>query len=801
MIGGFVTSVREAMAILLLSAAWPVAIPATAQEIEEPDETDLDQEVSPVVVPKIEPAGAQELRDALKRLSYSPNDVAAMVDAGNAALLLGDSDSALNYFTKADRIRPGDGRVKAGLGSALVRTENPFEALRLFDEAIRLGVSDRLIAADRGLAYDLLGNFQRAQQDYQLARTFGPAPDRLIIQQAVSLALSGRKAEADNMLVPLLQKENGDAWRARAFILAARGDQKDAMRVVESFMDPASGQKFGNYLRQMPQLTGAQQVAAIHFGHFPTGGDIGKDSSEVKRVAATVTPIGPAETRLTPTGKPLGSSPAIAAKQETKEQRKAREKTEALAKLKADKDAVLAKQKTEKAAAIAKQQAQWDLLTKPKTTPAVASNSRSVPVGTSGLPSVNTILKESAKSRENTDKSVVVASKEAVKTNIIKPVFTEAPRPVPVANVNIPTPQPVARVTPATTMVSAGSANPSSGPIETVTQSALSPSVDAQIPKPQIPIVSPPTVPATVPAPQNPLTSPNITTSSTVVATSGPGFEAQPAIVSVATQNNPVPTAAMPPAIIPTTVQVAPALNPATQANSEKPTIAVPMQEGPAIANAPAEALGPTSGVKVASSSPTVPAESAMAVPDVAKKKQTADSFDLDAVVGAIEIPESEQQRRVAAVDLKKIRRVEPKIELEKDNCAKPATGKIGKSSKCIEEHGKTGKNTKDDKKDSKVDKKTDDGSASRNWVQIATGGDIGGLGFDYQRIAKKYASLFKGYGGYTAAWGRTNRLVVGPFPDLKSAKKFENDLRKAGGDGFVWTSDKGTAVKSLRGK
>ncbi len=795
------TSIRKTLAILLLSAAWAVVGPVNAQEIEEPDETDLDQVVPPVAAPKIEPAGAQELRDALKRLSYSPNDVAAMVDAGNAALLLGDSDSALNYFTKADRIRPGDGRVKAGLGSALVRSENPFEALRLFDEAIRLGVSDRVIAADRGLAFDLLGNFQRAQQDYQLARTVGPASDRLVIQQAVSLALSGRKTEADNMLVPLLQKENGNAWRARAFILAARGDQKDAMRVVESFMDPASGQKLGNYLRQMPQLTAAQQVAAIHFGHFPTGGEIGRDSSEVKRVAATVTPIGPAETRLTPAGKPLGSTKAIEIKQETKEQRKAREKAEALAKLKADKDAVLAKQKADKAAAIAKQQAQWDLLTKPKTTPAVASNSRSVPVGTSGLPSVNTILKESAKSRENTDKPVVIADKDAVKTNIIKPVFNEAPSPVPVANVNIPTSQPVARVAPATTMVSASSANPSSGPIETVTQSALSQSVDAQIPKPQIPIASPPTVPATIPAPQTPITSPNITTSSTVVTTSGPGFEAQPAIASNVPQNNPVPTAATPPAISPTTIQVAPALNPATQAISEKPIIAVPMQEGPAIANAPAEALGSTSGEKVASSSPTVPAESAMAVPEVVKKKQTSDSFDLDAVVGAIEIPESEQHRRVAAVDLKKIKRIEAKVEPEKDNCAKPSTGKNGKSAKCVEESGKSGKNAKDDKKDSNVDKKTDDGSASRNWVQIATGGDIRGLGFDYQRMAKKYANLFKGYGGYTAAWGRTNRLVIGPFPDLKSAKKFENDLRKAGGDGFVWTSEKGAAVKSLRGK
>jgi hypothetical protein len=35
----------------------------------------------------------------------------------------------------------------------------------------------------------------------------------------------------------------------------------------------------------------------------------------------------------------------------------------------------------------------------------------------------------------------------------------------------------------------------------------------------------------------------------------------------------------------------------------------------------------------------------------------------------------------------------------------------------------------------------------------------------------------------------------------MKAAKKWEADLRKAGGDGFVWQSDKNTEVEKLKSK
>ena len=315
----------------LVFSAGGLSSAVHAQAVDESALEALDQQ-TPAVVPNIvEPAGAVELRDAMRRISFSPSDADALADAGNASLLLGDANAALNFFTRANAIRPNNSRIVSGLAIATVRTENPFEALRLFDDAVRLGASERSIAADRALAFDLLGNFGRAQQDYQLARTVASSDD-IIIRQAVSLSLAGQKEQADAMLLPLLQRNSPTAWRARAFMLAARGDLRESNKVAQGFMDAPSAQKMERFFRLMPNLTGAQQAAAIHLGHFPTSQSVGRDSEQVRRVAATAQQpaVGPAQNRLIPSGAPLGTKPTAArdAKSEANPQRKPDRKTQ-----------------------------------------------------------------------------------------------------------------------------------------------------------------------------------------------------------------------------------------------------------------------------------------------------------------------------------------------------------------------------------------------------------------------------------------------------------------------------------------
>ena len=535
----------------LIFSAGALSPAVYAQAVDESALEALDQK-TPAVVPNIvEPAGAVELRDAMRRISFNPSDADALADAGNAALLLGDANAALNFFTRANALRPNNSRIVAGLATATVRTENPFEALRLFDDAVRLGADQRSIAADRALAFDLLGNFGRAQQDYQLARTVASSDD-IIIRQAVSLSLAGQKEQADAMLLPLLQRNSPAAWRARAFMLAARGDVRESNNVAQGFMDAPSAQRMERFFRLMPNLTGAQQAAAIHLGHFPTSQAVGRDSEQVRRVAATVLQpaVGPAQNRLIPSGAPLGTKPTAArdvkseAKPQSKPDRRAQERVEVQA---------------------------------------------------------------------------------AVPT---------PPRPDPL----------VAQVELAATVA------------------------------------------GTTPTAQEP--------------------------VSLAA--------------------------------------ATPPQPAPA---------------KIIAAPTAVPASTATA----------SAGFSLDAIVGAIEIPESEQRPSEVPVDLKKLKPVTPKAVADASKAPKIDPKAAAKA-------------------------KLEAANPARIWVQIATG-EASGLGFDYRKLTKNNPALFKAQKPWTSPWGKTARLLVGPFADVKAAKKWEGDFKKAGGDAFMWKSEIGVPVNALKVK
>jgi hypothetical protein len=54
---------------------------------------------------------------------------------------------------------------------------------------------------------------------------------------------------------------------------------------------------------------------------------------------------------------------------------------------------------------------------------------------------------------------------------------------------------------------------------------------------------------------------------------------------------------------------------------------------------------------------------------------------------------------------------------------------------------------------------------------------------------------------GWVASWGRTNRLLIGPFASFTRAKSVESKLKSAGADAFAWQSDAGEVVEPLGGK
>lgn len=258
--------------------------------------------------PVLAQSDSENLQDALRRIALDSNDSSALADAGLAALELGDLRAAIGFLAKADQIYSSSGRVKEGLGRALLAEENPFGALRYFDQAVENGIAPREIAADRGLAYDLIGRNRDAQKDYELAMRYGSS-DELIGRYAISLGISGDVDRAEAQLGPLLQKSDRDAWRNRAFILAMNGRTKDADNIVDQTMERRMAKAIKPFFDRMPKLTAAQKAAAVHFGHFPASENIGVDVAAVQLASSLAARGGDgADAGLIPVGEALGAN-------------------------------------------------------------------------------------------------------------------------------------------------------------------------------------------------------------------------------------------------------------------------------------------------------------------------------------------------------------------------------------------------------------------------------------------------------------------------------------------------------------
>ena len=224
-------------------AAWPVktcsktvlilllglASTAQAQQASSP------QVAVPVVQAVPQKSAGMRLNDALNHLARNPQDVNALKEAGQASLELGDAPAAIGFYRRALTIQPSDGALKVGLAGAYVLSEDPFTAIDLFDEAERAGPIDPARLADRGLAFDLVGDSQTAQAYYRQSLASSPN-DETLRRLALSQAISRDRNGMDLTLGPLLQKQDKAAWRTRAFGLAIIGQADEAEAIAHQTM-------------------------------------------------------------------------------------------------------------------------------------------------------------------------------------------------------------------------------------------------------------------------------------------------------------------------------------------------------------------------------------------------------------------------------------------------------------------------------------------------------------------------------------------------------------------------------------
>lgn len=211
------------------------------------------------------PADADALGEQMRRLGSNPQDLDALLTAGELSVKLEDFSAAGAFFARAEKVDARNARAKAGEGAILVHAERPVEALRYFAMAEQLGLAPARFAGERGLAYDLLGDPGRAQRDYQAALAAGGDAE-VRRRYALSLGIAGRQAQALAELDPLIRQNDRAAWRSRAFVLAMGGDAVGATRIAETMMPPGSATALQGFFAQLPRLSPVDKAFAVHFG-------------------------------------------------------------------------------------------------------------------------------------------------------------------------------------------------------------------------------------------------------------------------------------------------------------------------------------------------------------------------------------------------------------------------------------------------------------------------------------------------------------------------------------------------------
>ena len=811
----------------LLAAALLCATLAHAAPPPPADDEEAPVSVSHPVVEPTAPSAGKALNAALGRLAKDPRNADALLEAGNAAIALGDNEAALGFFTRADQVAPSNPTVKTAIAGARLHLDDPVEALRWYAEAEKAGADPVTFALDRGLAYDLVGDNAAAVAQYRkvLAHSSDEAMrDEAVRRQAISLAIGGDRRGADRVLLPLLQRQDRAAWRAHIFVLAIAGRSDDAVSVMHATMPADLAAAIGPYLRFMGQLTPAQQAAAASLGRFPRAADIGRDDPRVAVYAAAHprVPLAPAETPTQSAAATDSSTHFLQSRH-----RKGRDQTGTVA-----------------VAAPAKPAVEPDIALPPPPPPPTAQPTGLAAATPPGAPvasrSTTTpprtgfdLAQVTGTTADNGSPTAAVVPRPTVLSRLDMP---PAPRRTSPAHVSpVPAPAPVAPIPAVPIPAGPIPAGPiPAGPVTTTPVTPQSPPVQSFA---ATPVVQPTPVPVAAPAPT--------VTFPPVAGSPVPPVADVPASQPVAASHAVVQTLPDKPATPKTDLAKADA----AKAETGKGRHARTAPDKVAQTDVPAEK--DDKSAKVGKSGHDKPAKGKDAKAKDAKAKtgkdksdatadeDTSGAKDKSAKAKALHGKAAKDQEadaalvpckpvatgkgrkaRAAAAKQEHSRTANAKSrhhgkakqdDADSDTCAANARGDrpdgpagVSRDADSNDDsHATKGKaKGKEKSSDRDSDKKSEKGGkkaryASRIWVEVLTGADRDKLPTEWRGLVHK-AHKLKGRKPYVTPWRSNFRLLTGPFDSDADAQDFIAELRKDGVSGFEWTSPAGQAVDSL---
>ncbi|HVH78081.1 MAG TPA: tetratricopeptide repeat protein, partial [Stellaceae bacterium] len=160
--------------------------------------------------------------------SMDPKNPEPLVALGDTLLDMGKPDDAIINYNAALKLNPHYPTALRGLGKAYLKTARPDLAASPLAVAYQDTPNDPKLLMLIGVADDFIGEHRYAQARYQQGLKIAPADRSLIINMALSLALSEKYDQAIGTLQPLALAPAATPQERQtlALIYGLKGDQK-----------------------------------------------------------------------------------------------------------------------------------------------------------------------------------------------------------------------------------------------------------------------------------------------------------------------------------------------------------------------------------------------------------------------------------------------------------------------------------------------------------------------------------------------------------------------------------------------
>ena len=197
--------IRPLAPLFLIAAlsACSLQAPTTSAPPAQTQETETTLSLAQATAKSGDHARAVKLYE--KVLTAEPQNVAALMGAGDSYARIGQNSRAEAILLRADELSPRNSDILAILGRVHLAMNRPTDALGNYDAALKAQRGNVSALTGKGVALDTLSRHAEAQEVYEYGLKLYPTNFILRSNYALSLALTGQQGRAISMLQELVR--------------------------------------------------------------------------------------------------------------------------------------------------------------------------------------------------------------------------------------------------------------------------------------------------------------------------------------------------------------------------------------------------------------------------------------------------------------------------------------------------------------------------------------------------------------------------------------------------------------------